>query len=123
MTGPGPGGSSEYRFGDLGSFFFKFADLSRPYTPGALAPGMYLPVTYLSRMIDEGILLSKASERPAITYDVPRYLTNTNFASLIKDAWIGTRGHDLRSALELVATNVEEGIHTTLAIASHSDSA
>ena len=86
------GGPANYRLcGD--GFYFKFCTRVQIETLSSdLLPGMYLPRPFV-----EGLFASASIEGPRggriITFEnTKRHLTNTLFAELVRDGWIGTRG-------------------------------
>ena len=84
-------GQDSYRLcGD--GFFFKFCPrIQLEVMSEALLPGMYLPRQFVEATLLDG----KRGTRGAtiLCHDsIGRHLTNTLFASLIRDGWLGTRG-------------------------------
>lgn len=101
-------GRTRYRLcGD--GFYFKFCSrIQLEVLSPALLPGMYLPRQYIDALLDPGIL--DPSQGRVITFEnTRRHVTNTLFADLVRDAWIGTRGVSSQEISKIVNTGLKAG--------------
>ena len=93
----------DYRFHSQASWM-KLCDPSAVVEkPQDLIKGMYLPRAYF-----EALLKAETSRGPKdgvrLGYDnVKRYLTNTNFADLVRTGWIGTHGASTKRITKIIA--------------------
>jgi hypothetical protein len=110
---------SEWRLGSDASF------LKLAYWPDdaekrieKLAPGMYLPVSYVRLLLEDDCTLSlragKYKEDGKNTRllgypQVPRHLVNTQFIELVKHGLAGTVGTTLEQLVEIVTGRIELG--------------
>lgn len=85
-------GVNAYRLcGD--GFFFKFCSrIQLEVLSDTLLPGMYLPREFLASVLDDPKLRGERGGRVVTFENTSRHLTNTLFAELLRDGWIGTRG-------------------------------
>ncbi|MUL40946.1 hypothetical protein FZ103_07055 [Streptomonospora sp. PA3] len=80
-----------------------------------LAPGMYLPVSYLPLLLEDPRLLGEGGGR-RLGYDtVPRYLTNSQFIDLVKDGLVGTVGTTAENLRDLVQRRAQQGFGVVVA--------
>ena len=81
-------------------------------TDQSLIPGYYLPLSLLQKSVQQG---PRGGEliKPA---ELPRALSNTAFATLVRDAWIGTAGAQTNAREQLIRTTLGERRGITLAI-------
>lgn len=84
--------ASAYRLMDE-PFFFKFCHPVQTERRGdVLLPGLYVPLTYWEVMEKSGVL-SGPDGGIWIGFDnAPKWITNSLFAELVADAWLGTTG-------------------------------
>ncbi|MFB7161149.1 hypothetical protein [Streptomyces sp. NPDC056242] len=68
----------------------------------ALIPGMYLTRPHFQALIDSPLARGPRGGRRLREQDVPRYLNNTTFATLLKDGWLGTRGRSSDYIIDLI---------------------
>lgn len=81
---------SAFRF-SRNPFFLKFCP-RKPLEPDSTAmfPGMYLPLSLWKRLHESGSLVGPRSGN-VLTYDnVGRWLTNSDFITLLSRSWVGT---------------------------------
>lgn len=86
-TGQDPGA---FRF-SRNPFFLKFCP-RKPLEPDSTAmfPGMYLPLSFWKRLHTSGRLLGPRRDS-VLTYDnVGRWLSNSDFITLLSKSWVGT---------------------------------
>lgn len=116
-------GQGAYRLAGDG-FFFKFCSRVRlEVLSEALLPGMYL-----SREFVEALLTDPKAQGPrggrAITFEnARRHLTNTMFAELVRDGWIGTRGVSSSHVAAIVRERLTAGRAMVVARSRHLGSA
>lgn len=93
--------------------FWKFvsrqADLEADQ---ALIPGYYLPLSLLQKSVQLGVRGGELIE-PA---ELPRSLSNTAFAILVRDAWVGTTGAQTNALQQLITSILSDRRGLTLAI-------
>ena len=85
-------GLDRYRLcGD--GFYFKLCQRVQVEPLSAeLLPGMYLPRRFVEAALGDSVLSGPQGGRLITVENVRRHLTNTIFADLVRDGWIGTRG-------------------------------
>lgn len=98
-----------YRLGP-GSTFTKFAyPVVAPLRESDLARGMYVPSELLKRLYDDGRLKGPRGGE-AVTHDnLSRWLSNDQFAELVKKGWVGSSGISVHDVRDFVASNLEDG--------------
>ena len=80
--------------------------------------GLYLPVSYLDVVLKEGLGHGPRAGL-ALNYDtVPRYMTNTQFAELVRGGWIGTRGRATEDLMKTIIAAQSPRRSVTLAVKS-----
>lgn len=93
--------------------FWKFvsrqADLEADQ---ALIPGYYLPLSLLQKSVQLG---ARGGELIAPA-ELPRSLSNTAFATLVRDAWVGTTGAQTTALQQLITSILSDHRGLTLAI-------
>ncbi|WP_143110693.1 hypothetical protein [Streptomyces sp. cf124] len=89
--------------------FVKLAywPLTETIDPGP-APGMYLSVPYVRLLLNDDATLGPNGGRRLGYPQVDRYLTNTEFTTLIKNGLVGTVGTTIQQLAELGAQRAEE---------------
>jgi hypothetical protein len=85
-------GSRAYRLAGDGFFFKLCSRVQLEALSEALLPGMYFPREFI-----EALLIDPATEGPrggrVLTFEnTQRHISNTLFAELVRDGWVGTRG-------------------------------
>lgn len=90
-------------------FYFKFCSRIQLeiLSPGLL-PGMYLPRPYLQALLRSQGTGSRGG-RFLTEENAGRHISNTLFATLVRDAWIGTRGLSSRKIAQLVSLSLDAG--------------
>lgn len=96
-------GVNAYRLcGD--GFFFKFCSrIQLEVLSDTLLPGMYLPREFLASVLDDLKLRGERGGRVVTFENTGRHLTNTLFAELLREGWIGTRGVSSEKIAKIVA--------------------
>jgi hypothetical protein len=102
-------GRSAYRLEGDGFFFKLCSRVQLEVLSETLLPGMYL-----SREFIETLLIDPATKGPRegriLTFDnVGRHITNTMFAELVRDGWVGTRGASSSHIAEIVREAISGG--------------
>lgn len=109
---------SQYRLnGD--AFYFKLheGETFNPSEPG-LCKGMYIPLEYWEEFIDSP---SAKGQRGGINIsyeNIGRYLNNTDFTTLVKSGWIGSRTITTGAIENIVESLISVGRSVTVAIKS-----
>jgi hypothetical protein len=109
---PNEADPNAYRLGHEACFWKFVAKRPDLETDQTLIPGHYLPLGFLQKSIQHGPQGGELIE-PA---ELPRALSNTDFATLVRDAWIGTTGAQTNSLEQLIRTTLDEGRGVTLAV-------
>ena len=102
-------------------FFLKFCPRVVPEPDKIdLIPGMYLPLDYWLKLEESSALDGKRGGK-ALRYDnAGRYLTNTDFAALVRSAWAGTHVDQSAMLEKVILKTLETGRAVTLAQVSQS---
>lgn len=102
-------GSSAYRLcGD--GFYFKFCSrIQLEVLSEGLLPGMYLPRQFVQATLDEPTTLGPQQGRIITFENTGRHMSNTLFAELLRDGWIGTRGIASSQIAEMVKAGLTLG--------------
>ncbi|MCK9926966.1 hypothetical protein MXD62_07255 [Frankia sp. Mgl5] len=114
-----PGSPSEWRLG-TDPCFLKLAywpNDSRPVD--SLAPGMYLPLSYVRILLEDDCTLgSKVNSRARVLgyKNIGRYLVGTQFIELVKHGLSGTIGTTVEQLQSLARKRAEEGQSVVLAM-------
>ncbi|MEU2620844.1 hypothetical protein ABZ642_22355 [Streptomyces sp. NPDC007157] len=89
--------------------FVKLAywPLAETINPGP-SPGMYLPVPYVRLLLEDDVTRGPNGGRMLGYPQVDRYLTNTEFTTLIKNGLVGTVGTTIEQLAEIGAQRAEE---------------
>lgn len=120
---PAPRSSTGYRLCSDG-FFFKFCDRTQlEVLSDSLLPGLYLPRLQLETLIESGELKTERGKHVLTDDNVGRYFSNTTFASLLRDGWIGTRGPSSNQIAAIVREALTTGRSVVLANARVEDDA
>jgi hypothetical protein len=107
-----------YRLGP-GSTFTKFAyPVVDPLREADLTRGLYVPSELLMRLHDRGQLKGPRGGG-AVTHDnLGRWLSNHQFAELVKKGWVGSSAISVQDVRDFVAASLQEG--RMAVIAAHS---
>lgn len=91
-------------------FYFKLCSrVQLESLSDKLLPGMYLPRQYVECLLATGAASGPRGGR-AITFEnAGRHVSNTLFAELVRDAWIGTRGLSSQTVGEILREGVSSG--------------
>ncbi len=120
-----PRNPSEWRLG-IDSCFLKLA-----YWPNGgeahegLAPGMYLPISYVRMLLGDECTRGTGynSEARILSYDrVERHLVGTQFVELVKHGLAGTVGTSFQQLRSLVENRAKDGQSVVLAIEDSTES-
>ncbi len=97
----------DYRLHSQG-FYFKFAP-AVTYDPLStdLIPGMYIPLDLWTEMEELNALQGIHGGKVLTFTDYQRYLNNSEFITLLKGGWIGTRLSETDVLLELIRAGLE----------------
>lgn len=88
----------------------------------ALIPGMYLTRPHFKALIDSPLARGPRGGRRLREGDVPRYLNNTTFATLLKDGWLGTRGASSDYVIDLILRALSPDGPGSVAVGLHGSS-
>lgn len=101
---------------NLNPFFLKFCPRVVPEPDKIdLIPGMYLPLEYWLKLEQSSALGGKHGGM-ALRYDnAGRYLTNTDFTALVRNAWVGTHLDQTAVLEKVILKTLETGRAITLA--------
>jgi hypothetical protein len=99
-------GSAAYRLAGDGFFFKLCSRVQLEVLSQALLPGMYL-----SREFVEALLVDPATVGPrggrSLTFEnTQRHISNTLFAELVRDGWVGTRGASSSRVAEVLRASL-----------------
>lgn len=109
-----------YRLGP-GSTFTKFAyPVVAPFREADLTRGLYVPSELLQRLYDGGQLKGLRGGE-AVTHDnLRRWLSNDQFAELVKKGWVGSSGIPVHDVRDFVAASLQD--RRIAVIAAHASS-
>jgi hypothetical protein len=115
--------SASFRF-SASPFFLKFwPRIVEQLANRELVPGLYFPLDHWSRLSDGDVLKGKRHGK-ALRYDkaspvtnADRYLNNTEFANLVRGAWVGTSAAQSDLLQTLVENTLRQGRSVTVAVA------
>ena len=100
-------GSRRYRLCADG-FYFKFCPrVQLNVFSSSLLSGMYLPRLHIESLLADGSLNGPTGGKVITFENTARHLTNTTFATLAREAWIGTRGLSSQEVGRLVAGGLD----------------
>lgn len=104
-----PNGPAAYRLCGDGFFFKMCSRVQLEVLSDGLLPGMYLP-----RLFVEAALEGSATKGPRggrlITFEnTQRHISNTLFAELVRDGWVGTRGVSSTQVASIVHQGLSSG--------------
>jgi hypothetical protein len=111
-----PGHRHDYRL-NPDPFFLKLCPriALAPDSVG-LTKGLYLPLGYWRRVEQDGDLRGPRGGSVVSYRNVGRYLDNTSFATMVRDAWIGTAPQKTQILVPLVKKILEEGRAAVIAV-------
>jgi hypothetical protein len=99
-------GKSTYRLSGDG-FYFKFCSrIQLEVLSEGLLPGMYLPREYLQAALADPAAHGPKGGRKLTFENAGRHLSNTLFADLLRDGWIGTRTVSSAQVAEIVRASL-----------------
>ncbi|CAH2900329.1 MAG: hypothetical protein PCALPYG88_4262 [uncultured Paraburkholderia sp.] len=102
-------GKSTYRLSGDG-FFFKLCSRTQlEVLSEALLPGMYLAREHVQAVLADPAALGPRGGRQITFENTARHLSNTLFAELLRDGWIGTRGVSSAQVADIVGTSLSAG--------------
>jgi hypothetical protein len=115
--------AASFRF-STSPFFLKFCPrIVEQLANTELVPGLYFPLDHWSRLSDGDVLKGKRHGK-ALRYDktspftnADRYLNNTEFANLVRGAWVGTSAAQSDLLQTLVENTLRQGRSVTVAVA------
>lgn len=122
-TGGDPQAANCFRLHDQ-PFFLKFCPriVQQPIEPD-LVPGMYFPLRFWQGL-QRGEILYRNNKSKALVFNksspftnAGRYLNNSEFATLVRNSWVGTTSLQSKLLLRLVEMTISEGKSVTLAVA------
>src|SRR5579862_742922 len=100
----------DYRLNNI-PFYFKFVSrLESNFSDDKLCPGMYLPIDLAFH------ITSSTPPQKIGTKHKTRHLSNTEFANLVRQGWIGTDSKQTRVLENMVDDAFEENRSVTIAI-------
>lgn len=100
-------------------FFLKLcARLHFDPDQSGLFPGMYLPLDYWQRLVSDEATLGVRGGRRITFENVGRRLSESDFVSLVANAWVGTTLRDHFELTDLVREILETGKTVALAVRS-----
>ena len=85
-------GRDSYRLCGDGFYFKLCSRVQTEQLSSELLPGMYLPRQFAEAILADPTLRGPQGGRIISFENAARHLTNTLFADLVRDGWIGTRG-------------------------------
>ena len=85
-------GRAAYRLSGDGFFFKLCSRVQLEVLSESLLPGMYLPREFVEATLVDPAALGPRGGRIITFENAGRHLSNTLFADLLRDGWIGTRG-------------------------------
>jgi len=95
-------GRAAYRLcGD--GFYFKFCSrVQLEVLSESLLPGMYLPRLLVEATLEDGAARGPRGGRVITFENTQRHISNTVFAELVRDGWLGTRGGSSKQIASIV---------------------
>ena len=113
-----PNNEMSYRLAEA-PFFLKLCNASqRLHASPKMLPGMYFPLRHWLAMLRTPNICGPRGGIRVGWDSAPRYLTNSQFSTLVRDAWIGTNAIQTRE-LSLVVQAAIEGHHSVLLAIEH----
>ncbi|WP_343499491.1 hypothetical protein [Achromobacter denitrificans] len=102
-------GKCMYRLSGDGFFFKLCARIQLEVLSEALLPGMYLAREHVQAILADPAAFGPRGGRQITFENTARHLSNTLFAELLRDGWIGTRGVSSAQVADLVGTSLSSG--------------
>lgn len=102
-------GKSMYRLSGDGFFFKLCSRVQLEVLSEALLPGMYLAREHVQAILADPTALGPRGGRQITFENSARHLSNTLFAELLRDGWIGTRGVSSAQIADIVRTSLSGG--------------
>ncbi|MBP7253097.1 MAG: hypothetical protein KBA75_06400, partial [Alphaproteobacteria bacterium] len=99
----------QFRLSDDGFMLKLVPDRGLKPASGELIKGMYIPREYMHFLIGEFGPKGPRGGVQITFANAPRYLTNSQFASNIREGWIGTRGVQSAAISDLIRQYYETG--------------
>lgn len=113
-----PDAPSEFRL-DERCCYLKFCPMVAKETlVGSLVGGMYIPLAYWDLLVISPQLVGPRGGIGVTHENAGRYLDNTQFVSLVQDAWIGSRGVTSTQITELIKSGLDADRSIILAAAT-----
>jgi hypothetical protein len=100
-----------------GPFFLKLCS-RHVFNPddGGLFPGMYLPLDYWRRLVEDEATLGERGGRLVTFENVGRRLSETDFISLVAGGWVGSDAAQSNVLEQIVRDVIESGKAVALAV-------
>ena len=108
-TASHPGSCSEFRLHD-NPFFLKLCP-RMTFVPesSSLTKGMYIPLEYWKIMESSSQITGPRGGKSVTFENVGRYLTNTEFATLVAEGWVGSTAAQSGYLAEIIKATLEAG--------------
>ena len=90
---------------------------------GSLVGGMYIPIAYWDLLADSADVLGPRGGVAVTHQNAGRYFDNTQFVSLVQDAWIGSRGVTSDQITEIVRSGLDADRSIILAAGKRAETA
>lgn len=102
---------------NMAPFFLKLCS-RHVFNPddGGLFPGMYLPLDFWRRLVNDPATLGPQGGRVVTFENVGRKLTESEFLPLVAGGWVGTSAPQSRFLSELVREVIESGKAVVLSV-------
>jgi hypothetical protein len=118
-----PDAPGDYRL-DPSCCYLKLCPAVAKETPvGSLVGGMYIPLAYWDLLAGSADVLGPRGGIAVTHANAGRYFDNTQFVSLVQDAWIGSRGVTSEQITEIVRSGLDANRSIILAAAKRADRA
>lgn len=108
-------GSAAYRLDGDGFFFKLCTRVQLEVLSESLLPGLYLPREYVETLLVDSTTAGPRGGRSLTVKNTQRHISNTLFAELVRDGWVGTRGESSSRIAEIVRASLKEGRAVVLA--------
>lgn len=95
--------------------FFKLCETEQPAVVSDLARGKYVDLATWSLLEADGVTAGPRGGRRLFYNDVTRYMTNSLFAELVSEGWIGSATEQFDPLLDYLFEHYEEGRSLILA--------
>lgn len=114
-------GKTAYRLSGDGFFFKLCSRVQLEVLSESLLPGMYLAREHAQAILDDPLALGPRGGRRITFESAGRHLSNTLFAELLRDGWIGTRTVASAQIAQIVRDSLDTGNAVVLARARRPD--